>query len=88
MKIKDIKKIIIKKTKIKKIYLDGNEENLNIIAIGDIFTNMSHLKRQQYVYGPLTKYILKKIIHSVSIKTFTIKEWNFYKKSNIKNSNK
>lgn len=46
-----------------------------IIAIDDKFDEMSRVKRQQYVYAPLSDLIADGTIHAVSIKTFSTSQW-------------
>ncbi|WP_126071568.1 BolA/IbaG family iron-sulfur metabolism protein [Candidatus Annandia adelgestsuga] len=75
MKSKEIYLILNKKLKLKKIYVDGNNGNFNIIAIDDIFEKLSYVKQQKIIYEPLSEYIFKKIIHSLIIKTYSLKEW-------------
>lgn len=75
MKIKNIKNNIKKKISLQKIYIEGDENHLKITAIGDIFQNMSSLKRQKSIYSCLTKYFEKKRIHAVTIHAYTISEW-------------
>ncbi|MGM0525321.1 MAG: BolA family protein [Pseudomonadota bacterium] len=54
--------------------------NVNIIAVGDVFTPLSRVKRQQLVYSPLKPYIADGSIHAVSIKTYTPEAWDRDKK--------
>ncbi|MFT6270444.1 MAG: acid stress-induced BolA-like protein IbaG/YrbA [Alphaproteobacteria bacterium] len=49
--------------------------HFQIIAIDDRFEEMSRVKRQQYVYAPLSELIADGTIHAVSIKTFGTAQW-------------
>ena len=49
--------------------------HFQIIAIDDKFEDMSRVKKQQFVYAPLSELIANGTIHAVSIKTFTSKQW-------------
>jgi acid stress-induced BolA-like protein IbaG/YrbA len=49
--------------------------HFQIIAIDDRFEQMSRVKRQQYVYAPLSDLIAGGTIHAVSIKTFGTAQW-------------
>lgn len=60
------------------VKLDGN--NVNIIAVGDVFGSLSRVKRQQAVYAPLKPYIADGSLHAVSIKTYTPDDWQRDKK--------
>ncbi|UDG80280.1 BolA family protein [Candidatus Annandia pinicola] len=73
--------ILSEKLKLKKIYVNGDNSNFNIIAIDDIFKKLDDIEKQKIIYKPLFKYILKKKIHSISIESYSIKEWK--KKINL-----
>ncbi|GAB54618.1 BolA-like protein [Glaciecola punicea ACAM 611] len=49
--------------------------HFQIIAIDDRFEDMSRVKRQQFVYAPLSELISQGTIHAVSIKTFGTAQW-------------
>ncbi|XRX42780.1 MAG: BolA family protein [Buchnera aphidicola (Eriosoma harunire)] len=70
-----IKSILIKSIDLKNIYVTGDNNHIEIIAIGDIFLNMSKVKRQQTIYLPLMQYFSNQLIHAISIKTYTTTEW-------------
>ncbi|WP_343182897.1 BolA/IbaG family iron-sulfur metabolism protein [Buchnera aphidicola (Neophyllaphis podocarpi)] len=75
MKIEKIKETLIKELKLTKVYIKGNENHIEIIAIGDFFLRKSEVQRQQHIYKPLMNYITNKKIHAITIKAYTIKEW-------------
>ncbi|WP_343182395.1 BolA/IbaG family iron-sulfur metabolism protein [Buchnera aphidicola] len=75
MKNEKLKLHIIKHVELKKLYIEGNEDHIDITAIGNIFNGISNIKRQQLIYKPITKYILEKKIHAITIHTFTEQEW-------------
>lgn len=49
--------------------------HFQIIAIDDQFIDMSRVKKQQFVYAPLSDLIADGTIHAVSIKTFSTQQW-------------
>ena len=51
--------------------------------MSDAFAEMSRVKRQQYVYAPLTDKIADGSMHAISIKTFTEAQWSKEKLFNI-----
>lgn len=67
--------ILSKKLKLKKIYVNGSNLNFNIIAIDDVFKKLNDVEKQKIIYKPLFKYILEKKIHSISIESYSLKEW-------------
>ncbi|CAL4323418.1 Acid stress protein IbaG [Buchnera aphidicola (Eriosoma grossulariae)] len=77
MDIQKIKSILMKSiSSLENVYIKGDNNHIEIIAIGKIFLGMKHVKQQQTIYIPLMQYFTNQIIHSVSIKTFTPQEWN------------
>ncbi|XKM13819.1 BolA family iron metabolism protein IbaG [Orbaceae bacterium ac157xtp] len=57
---------------------DGS--HFQVIAVGEIFTELSRVKKQQAVYAPLAEYIADNRIHALSIKTYTNDEWKRQRK--------
>ncbi|WWP02655.1 MAG: BolA/IbaG family iron-sulfur metabolism protein [Candidatus Dasytiphilus stammeri] len=84
----EIKNLIIKASflKSKNVYITGDSQHLQIIAISDNFLGMSRVQKEQIIYAPLMKYIINKKIHSISIKTYSFNEWS-HKKSYLINKN-
>ena len=60
---------------LQEIKVTGEGGHYQIIAIDDSFDAMSRVKRQQFVYRPLSDLISEGTIHAVSIKTFTTAQW-------------
>ncbi|QCI26824.1 BolA/IbaG family iron-sulfur metabolism protein [Buchnera aphidicola (Thelaxes californica)] len=85
MKIKDIKILLKKKIPLSDIYIEGNNQHIKIIAIGDIFNNMNTMQREKTIYNILTPYIINQTIHAVSINAYSLIEW---KNNYINNANK
>lgn len=52
---------------------DGS--HFQVIAIGDLFADLSRVKKQQAIYAPLAEFINDNRIHALSIKTYTPTEW-------------
>ncbi|CAL4322215.1 BolA family protein [Buchnera aphidicola] len=71
----EIESCIKKAVELNNIYIIGDLNHIKIIAIGNIFIGMNNVQKQQIIYKPITKYIMKKKIHAISIYTFTLKEW-------------
>ncbi|CAL4042973.1 Acid stress protein IbaG [Buchnera aphidicola (Phyllaphis fagi)] len=72
----DIKSYLMKQIPLDKLYIKGDNNHIKITAIGKIFHGMNNIQKQQVIYKPLTKYIIEKKIHAISINTFTLEEWN------------
>ncbi|CAL4323556.1 BolA/IbaG family iron-sulfur metabolism protein [Buchnera aphidicola] len=83
MNIQKIQFLLIKKLNLKTAYVTGDQNHINIIAIGDIFKGVSPVKKQKMIYTLLIEMITQKKIHAISIESYSIEEWN--KKNNIQN---
>jgi acid stress-induced BolA-like protein IbaG/YrbA len=57
-----------------KVETDGY--HYQILAIGDVFSGLNPVKKQQLIYGCLNKYIADGTIHAVIIKAYTPEEWS------------
>lgn len=56
-------------------HVQGEGANYDITAIGDVFSELRPVKKQQLVYGALTAEIGEGSIHAVNIRTFTPQQW-------------
>ncbi|ANF17120.1 hypothetical protein XW81_01770 [Buchnera aphidicola (Schlechtendalia chinensis)] len=85
MIIESIKNLLKNSLSLKKVKVKGDNYYIEIIAIDDIFQNKSEVEKQKMIYSKLMDYISNKTIHSVSIKTYSLKEWENNKKLLLKN---
>ncbi|MGI0152896.1 MULTISPECIES: BolA family protein [Idiomarinaceae] len=60
------------------VKLDGGHANITVV--GELFAELSRVKKQQVVYAPLKAIIASGELHAVSIKTYTPTEWQREKK--------
>ncbi len=56
-----------------KVKFDGSQ--CSIVVVGDMFEELSRVKRQQVVMAPLADIIKDGSVHAVSVKTFTKQQW-------------
>lgn len=75
MNKKKITSLLIQQLHLSEAIVTGDNNHIKVIAIGNIFKGMSAVKRQQMIYAPLTKMIIEKKVHSVSIISYTPEEW-------------
>ncbi|WP_158379474.1 BolA family protein [Candidatus Williamhamiltonella defendens] len=80
---KKIKNSLLAALSLEALFITKHGNHFEVIAVGDLFSGMSSLKRQQTIYAPLMKYITNKSIHAVSIKTYTVQEWKEFKKTSV-----
>lgn len=55
------------------VQADGN--HYLVVAIGERFSGMSAVKKQQLIYGSLKGPLADGTIHALTIKAFTPEEW-------------
>ncbi|WP_222986994.1 BolA/IbaG family iron-sulfur metabolism protein [Psittacicella melopsittaci] len=60
-----------------KLFLEGN--HVKIVAVSELFNDMSLLKKQQYIMRATKPFLSSGEIHAVHIKTFTPEEWKVQK---------
>ncbi|MCT7654898.1 BolA family transcriptional regulator [Oceanimonas sp. NS1] len=57
------------------LYVKSEGDHFQVIAVSGIFADMSRVKRQQAINGPLMDLIAQNAIHALSVKTFTPEQW-------------
>lgn len=53
----------------------GEGCNFQITVIGELFTGLTPVKKQQMVYGCLADHIASGAIHALTIKAYTPEQW-------------
>jgi acid stress-induced BolA-like protein IbaG/YrbA len=53
----------------------GEAGTFQVIAVSDIFVDMSRVKKQQAIYAHLSEEIASNAIHALTIKALTPDEW-------------
>lgn len=76
MDIETIKDKLEQALELDECIVKGENGNFEVIAVGAIFSGLSRVKKQQMVYGPLTEDISTNAIHALTIKAFTVDDWN------------
>lgn len=73
---KDIEEKLMQDLVLDEVYVMSDDgSHFQVIAVGNIFTDLSRVKKQQAIYQPLSQYIADNRIHALSIKTYTPTEW-------------
>lgn len=75
MDFSDIETLLKDSLKLDEVHVTGDGSHYTIIAVSDSFNEMSRVKRQQAIYGPLSDKIADGSMHAISIKTFSVKDW-------------
>lgn len=62
--------------KLDEVYVMSDDgSHFQVIAVGELFAELSRVKKQQVIYAPLSEFIADNRIHALSIKTYTPTEW-------------
>jgi acid stress-induced BolA-like protein IbaG/YrbA len=75
MQIEDIEALLDDALDLSELKVTGEGSHFQVIAVGDIFSGMSRVKKQQTVYAPLSEKIADGSMHAVTIKAFSNEEW-------------
>ncbi len=54
----------------------GDGYHYHVTLVSNVFTGLSTLARQKWVYAKLNAYIQSGALHAVQMKTFTNSEWD------------
>ena len=79
----DIEKLLNDALTLDELHVTFDGSQCKVIAVADMFADMSRVKRQQTVYAPLAQAISENKIHAVTIKTFTNEQWQRDKLFNL-----
>lgn len=82
MENSEIQSVLMSALPLQEVRVTGDGSHFQVIAVGDMFSESSRVKKQQAVYAPLMEYIADNRIHAVSIKTYTPEEWERDRKLN------
>lgn len=71
-----IQNILLSNLSLKQVYVIPFEKHYQIIVIDEILSTKTKLEQHKTIYAPLHEYIVKQIVHSISIYVFSPKDWN------------
>lgn len=57
------------------VKMEGDGYHYHLTIVSDVFISRSKLARQQWVYKQLHEYITAGSLHALTMKTWTIEEW-------------
>ncbi|MGV3345623.1 BolA family iron metabolism protein IbaG [Enterobacteriaceae bacterium LUAb1] len=82
MENSEIKAVLMNALTLQEVHVTGDGSHFQVIAVGDIFSALSRVKKQQVIYAPLMEYLADNRIHALSIKAYTPEEWKRDRKLN------
>jgi len=75
MQPSDVKALLESRIEECDFHIQGEGCNFQVIAVGEVFGDLSPVKRQQLIYSALGDEIASGAVHAVSIKTYTPAQW-------------
>ncbi|MGK6327456.1 BolA family iron metabolism protein IbaG [Erwinia sp. DT-104] len=75
METSEIQSVLMAALPLQEAIVTGDGSHFQVIAVGEIFGELSRVKKQQAIYAPLAAYLADNRIHALSIKTYTPEEW-------------
>lgn len=76
MELQQIKALIEQQIPNSKVHIEGDGYHFQVTVISDVFVGQTPVKKQQTVYAALAEQIASGAIHAISIKPYTIEQWN------------
>ncbi len=75
MEVIEIEKLINDALDLDELQVKFDGSQCSIVAVADMFDDLSRVKRQQVVFAPLAAAIKDGSIHAVTVKTFNKAQW-------------
>jgi acid stress-induced BolA-like protein IbaG/YrbA len=75
MSPEDVRQLLLAELVGCEVVVNGEGNHFDIVVIGEIFSGLRPVKKQQLVYAPLNQCIADGSVHAVNIKTYTAEEW-------------
>ncbi len=75
MEPSQVESILKENLSLSEVHVKANGTHYEVIAVGECFSDVSRVKKQQLVYAPLKDLIADGTIHAVSIRAFTPADW-------------
>ena len=83
MEVIEIEKIINDAIELDELHVKFDGSQCSVVAVADMFGDLSRIKRQQVVFSALADTIRSGSIHAVTVKTFTKTQWQRDKMFNL-----
>ena len=83
MEVIEIEQLIKDAVALDELHVAFDGSQCKVIAVGEIFNELSRVKKQQTIFKPLSEAINDGRIHAVTIKTFSPEQWQRDKMFNL-----
>lgn len=75
LEVIEIEKLINDALVLDELHVKFDGSQCSVVAVADMFGDLSRIKRQQVVFAALAEPIKSGAIHAVTVKTFTKAQW-------------
>jgi acid stress-induced BolA-like protein IbaG/YrbA len=75
LEVQEIEKLINDALVLDELQVKFDGSQCSVVAVADMFGDLSRVKRQQVVFAALADVIKAGTIHAVTVKTFTTAQW-------------
>ncbi|REL30653.1 BolA family protein [Thalassotalea euphylliae] len=83
MEISEIEQLINDAIKLDELHVAFDGSQCKVIAVAEVFAELSRVKKQQAISKPLAVAINDGRIHALTVKTFTPEQWKKDKMFNL-----
>jgi len=83
MEPSEVEELLMKELSLDEVHIKAEGTHYQVIAVSDQFAELSRVKQQQLIYGPLNDKIADGTIHALTIKVFTPDRWRREKLLNM-----
>lgn len=80
---KEIEVLLQDALNLDEVHVKGEGSHYQVIAVSEVFADMSRVRQQQMIYAPLQDKIADGTIHALSIKAYTPEKWRREKLLNM-----
>jgi acid stress-induced BolA-like protein IbaG/YrbA len=81
--VSEIEQLINKAVELDELHVKFDGSQCTIIAVANMFGELSRVKKQQVITAPLSQVINDGVIHAITVKTFTTEQWQRDKMFNL-----
>jgi len=83
VEVSQIEQLINDALSVDELHVSFDGSQCKVIAVADIFGELSRVKKQQAITKPLSQVINDGSIHAITVKTFTPEQWKREKMFNL-----
>lgn len=75
MEAAEVKAVLEQTLELTECHVENDGSHYQVIAVGEMFAELSRVQAQQAIYQPLSAQIADGSLHALTIKTYTPEKW-------------